>query len=547
MSNYTERTLKRIIKAITSNRSAICFSVVAFMLLFISSWTGSVSVDELGPIYPVESFILEGNFDVDEYPSIRVNSFVFDGHWYSAFSPFFGFLTGPFRWLGDILGSTAVLILGVFHVPEQALTTLHNTLTHSIQIIPSLITVIAGSFITVRVLRLWEIDTRLQELARWTYIFGTTLRFYAISTFPHVIGSTLLLAAFYVVMCIIREVDSNSTEKKKSNRKPILVGLFLGSAVLIRDTYAIITVLFLFILIYHHKFKELGLVFVSAIPFALLFLGYNWLIFGNPLSTPHMLYGEYTGRTGWVISIDGFLGNFLAPRASIFIFTPILVLFLIGIIGAVNFTNKRYFAEIITLYAWIISLALIASLAKVWTGDYSWGPRYFTEAIPPLILLSWLALEWISTRFREIDDRFKITGKTLLFLSLSWGVFLNTVPAFISPWSFYSDLISSGKMNHYLFDEWSYNIWHFPHAVWNYNFLVALPEGRFSSASVQAFKMIAPKMGNIFGYILLFGSIFLICLISLNLLYNLSFGQQILKWFRKSAGDSEKKNAGETE
>ncbi len=78
MSNFSEKRIQKIKKTCTDNKAAICFSIIAFALLFISSWTGTVSVDELGPIYPVESLILEGNFDVDEYSGIRVNSFLHD-------------------------------------------------------------------------------------------------------------------------------------------------------------------------------------------------------------------------------------------------------------------------------------------------------------------------------------------------------------------------------------------------------------------------------------------------------------------------------------
>jgi len=480
----------------------LIFIAVSVFLIGISLWSTNVTVDELGPIYPVESFLSEGNFDVDEYPSIRVNSFNFNGHWYSAFLPFFGFLVGPFRWIGDITANILVSLLQVFQLPEAALDSLHGTVMHSIQSIPSIVAVIAGSFIIVRILQLWNVNPRLQELARWTYVFGTTLRFYSISTWPHVIGSTLLLAAFYMVILIIRD-------ENPSVLLPVTTGITLGCVVLIRETYSLLALVFIFVLLLYGRYRENLIVLISATPFAAIFFGYNWLLFGNIFTTPHALYGEATGRTGWIILPDGFWGNFLAPRASMFIFTPVFLLFLFGFLGLLV-SKKRLLPEVSVLYLWIFLLAITASLARVWTGDYSWGPRYITEAIPPLLLLSWLTLDWICMKYSKINQTVIATGKITFFISLIWGVFINTTAAFISPWPFYSDLLSSSRINQFLYDEWTYNIVAFPHAVWNYDILVSLPLGRFSSAIVQAIKMISPALGNLFGYLLLLTSIALV-------------------------------------
>ncbi|MHA2362600.1 MAG: hypothetical protein ACXAC7_01485 [Candidatus Hodarchaeales archaeon] len=516
-----KQKLKNFPFMILKNRS-YSYLLISFILLLIPLWTDNVSVDELGPILPIESFLKEGNFDVDEYPSIRVNSFNYKGHWYSAFNPFFGIIIGPFRWFGDWIGSNLKDFLSFSPLSEKALTELHESIRHSIQTIPTIISALIGAIVIVRILTLWDIHPQLRELAGLVYLFGTTIRFYAISTWPHVFGSTLLITSYFLIL-LLNRMDDNDLSYNRFFNPEILysffIGTFLGVAVLIRESYLPIAILLLLLLLYSRKIKILIIVGISAFPWAFMFFSYNYFLFDNPLTTPHMLYGDATGRTGWEILPDGFFGNFLAPRASIFIFAPIFLLFPLSIIWYKSNPEKTNFVEISVLYLWIFFLALTASLAKVWTGDYSWGPRYITETVPALLLLSWLGLDVVIKKLNSLSKNTRIFTKVTVTFAMIWGVFLNTIPAFISPWPFYSDLIQKGRLNSYIYDEWTYNIFEYPYAVWNYLIIVLLPEGKFSSTIIQAIKLFFPLLGNVFGFLLLFGSIGLVSLLIINELW----------------------------
>jgi hypothetical protein len=85
---------------------------------------------------------------------------------------------------------------------------------------------------------------------------------------------------------------------------------------------------------------------------------------------------------------DGFLGPFLAPEKSIFLFDPLLLLALL-----VTILYWRRLASVLRAYAvaaWLLLFAYICFYAKytVWTGDFAWGDRYVSTAAQIVALLA---------------------------------------------------------------------------------------------------------------------------------------------------------------
>ncbi len=78
----------------------------------------------------------------------------------------------------------------------------------------------------------------------------------------------------------------------------------------------------------------------------------------------------------------GLYGNLLSPGRSIFLYSPPLIL---GLIGFRSFA-RRYREEAL-LIAWIaFSYLMLYSIPVDWDGGWSWGPRYLLALVPFLML-----------------------------------------------------------------------------------------------------------------------------------------------------------------
>ena len=129
------------------------------------------------------------------------------------------------------------------------------------------------------------------------------------------------------------------------------------------------------------------LVFVLASGIGLaLFFHYNYARFGD-----FFLSGKLELPPGHppVLGnpIIGLWGLLLSPGKSAFLYSPTIVLCLLGLRGL--WRRQKRLAQAIVLLS-IVHLALISSLS-FWAGDWCWGPRYL---VLPLALLS-LALPFL--------------------------------------------------------------------------------------------------------------------------------------------------------
>jgi hypothetical protein len=111
----------------------------------------------------------------------------------------------------------------------------------------------------------------------------------------------------------------------------------------------------------------------------------------------------------------GFLGPFISPEKSIFLFDPLIVLAIIVVV----FGWKRFNSAVkaYTLAAIFLVLAYVCLYARytVWSGDFAWGDRYVSTAVELAAFISVPLL----LKFREQLGRVVwTTGVFLIFASL---------------------------------------------------------------------------------------------------------------------------------
>jgi len=117
-----------------------------------------------------------------------------------------------------------------------------------------------------------------------------------------------------------------------------------------------------------------------AAPPALFVLGYNASVFGSPVD--HGFSGAL-GRFSapWGI---GHLGLLLSPAKGLLVFTPLVLLGIVGLARAYR-RGERWLA--ITLGGAVAGHWLLTGRWSEWHGGESWGPRLMTDALPLLFLL----------------------------------------------------------------------------------------------------------------------------------------------------------------
>lgn len=105
---------------------------------------------------------------------------------------------------------------------------------------------------------------------------------------------------------------------------------------------------------------------------------YNWVRYGNPLTTGYGAVGDVAPGSLWI----GLFGLFLSPGKSVLLFSPPLVAAFAGIPAFAR--RHRWLA--IALAASLVPVILVYARFIFWSGDYAWGPRYLVFCVPVLAL-----------------------------------------------------------------------------------------------------------------------------------------------------------------
>ena len=105
---------------------------------------------------------------------------------------------------------------------------------------------------------------------------------------------------------------------------------------------------------------------------------YNSLRFGSVMNTGYLKVGDVMVENV-LVSVWGFL---FSPGKSIFLYTPPLVL---AVLGLPRFWRSHR-RSVLAMLATIAPVVLFYCRFPSWPGDWAWGPRYAVFAVPVLLL-----------------------------------------------------------------------------------------------------------------------------------------------------------------
>lgn len=203
-----------------------------------------------------------------------------------------------------------------------------------------------------------------------------------------------------------------------------LIGALLGLSVLTRSTNAIVAVVLTVFIFLHYRKYFIGFI-LSAAPFALMMMAYNYYVYGSPFTEG---YGQRNDLQWNTPLIEGLTGFLFSPARSFLFVSPPLVLSYLGIYKV--FKDRNFGGSNNTAYKYI-SIAFLISFIffakwKGWSGANGFGYRNLTDYLPIVTVLSIETASWL---FSKIKVNL-LAINTILILLVIWSITVNANAVF---------------------------------------------------------------------------------------------------------------------
>lgn len=129
-------------------------------------------------------------------------------------------------------------------------------------------------------------------------------------------------------------------------------------------------------------------------PFVAVAIAYNLARWGRATASGYEPYlGAYLGGS----VLDGAWGMLFSPTKSALLFSPPLLLGLLGLPAAIR-AHRRYGTALLLMG---LPVFVVYCGYRSWAGDYAWGPRFVVWLVPALLVGLAFWLEAAVTRWRR--------------------------------------------------------------------------------------------------------------------------------------------------
>ena len=131
-------------------------------------------------------------------------------------------------------------------------------------------------------------------------------------------------------------------------------------------------------------------------------------------ATVHLTYSSF------VLGVEGFGGLLVSPNRGLLVFSPIVIVALIGIPAAVRggYRSVRFW-----LCVGAAAQYVLYALYSVWWGGHTYGPRYLLDVLPLLVPAAALGMDSLRGSLRT----------TMATAALAWSVAVAAIGAFNYP------------------------------------------------------------------------------------------------------------------
>jgi hypothetical protein len=214
------------------------------------------------------------------------------------------------------------------------------------------------------------------------------------------------------VLCAIRAFFALQSHPKTA---ALLVGLFLALAVAIRINNLLLAAPIGVAVLFQRPRLWQFLLTAPAFVAVLLF-GYNDTVFGSLLGGGQHEMGNFA----FANIPNGLLGSFFSPARGLFLYFPAALLALV--VTCRHTEALRRDPLWCALGLGILLMTLLNVTFKVWYGGHTFGPRYFTEVQPLILIL--LGAAWETNGLRSS------IAALLLAPVIAYSVFIQAMGTF---------------------------------------------------------------------------------------------------------------------
>jgi hypothetical protein len=351
---------------LSSHEAYILFSIL--LLIYLANGRTLWSTDTLAARFLPLSILREGNFDLNEFLSLdpQGDHFLPGGHPVKGQGVpiYLTLVKGRHVSIYPVGGSLLAL---PFYLPSAIGPVSSQSLfpEQLEKVSAATLTALSAVLLNFALRRLTSRAFAL--LITVVYALGTSsLSVSSQALWQHGPSQLTLSAALY---CLVRG--------RSEPRWVGLAGFPLALAIVCRPTDVIIALALAAYVCIHHR-SAVGTLMFTGLPPALFQLWYNATYFANPLWTQVPLLGLWTTPL-W----EGLSGILLSPSRGLFVYSPILLLSMLGI-GLAWQRN----GDPLLRYASVGVLLTILLYGKwaMWWGGSSYGPRLLADVTPVLAL-----------------------------------------------------------------------------------------------------------------------------------------------------------------
>jgi hypothetical protein len=234
---------------------------------------------------------------------------------------------------------------------------------------------------------------------------------------------TVELLLILMIYVIIRN------EREKSLKNIIFLGLLSGLFLFNRPPDAVLLLPIIGYVIWYER-KNLPVYGISAAASGLPFLVYNLLIFGN-------VFGGYKQNLDFFVfgisSIGNFAGLLIAPNVGLLIFSPVLILSVIGYLKLNSIPSERIRRVLSVFGPAIVLEILVYSFFGLWESSvaYSYGQRFLTGFIPVLAIFVGILVNDVFIAEQQNPRTRAFQGLIILLVVIS--VIIQAIGVFLYP------------------------------------------------------------------------------------------------------------------
>src|SRR5271157_629303 len=228
-----------------------------------------------------------------------------------------------------------------------------------------------------------------------------------------------------LLICLILLIIAKGMKTKKTWHF-ILLGALSALLVFNRPTNGLLLIPVLYYAL-RSELKSALAYIISGAVVAIPFLAYSLYYFGS-------IFGGY-GGLGSSLTIDGLIpyrlaGLLVSPSRGLLIYTPIAILALAGIFYVKGIKEPKMMRVLYLFGLAALGTILTYGAFPVWWGGGCYGPRFFTDIIPIIVLFVVLFINEVMAW--PDGDKKKAVLAVIAFLAI-WSIGVQAVGAYLYP------------------------------------------------------------------------------------------------------------------